>query len=80
MKLYEILESASAGSTSSGNVASVISPHISPGKARGKKSYIGSPGRSGTKSPPQPAVADNTGKNALDSTANIFGQNVAIKR
>lgn len=80
MRIYELSETASAGATSAGSIATVTSPNISPGKARGKKSYIGSPGQSGTKAPPQPPIADNTGKNALDSKANIFGQNVAIKR
>ena len=36
-------ESATAGATSSGNIASVEAPHLSPGKARGKKSYTGDP-------------------------------------
>ena len=49
MKLKEILESATVGATNAGNVGTVINPHISPGKARGKKSYTGSPGKSGTK-------------------------------
>jgi hypothetical protein len=81
MKISEILkETATAGSTSAGNIASVANPHISPGKARGKKSYTGSPGKSGTKSPPQPKPADNTGKNALDMKTNIFGEGNAIKR
>ena len=80
MKICEILESATAGATSAGNIASVPNPHLSPGKARGKKSYTGSPGRSGTKSPPQPKPADNTGKNALDMKTNIFGENNFIKR
>ena len=80
MKIYELLETASTGATAAGSIATVTAPHISPGKARGKKSYIGSPGQSGTQAPPQPPVVDNTGKNALDSNANIFGQNVTIKR
>jgi len=80
MKIYELLETATAGATSSGNIASVPNPHHSPGKARGKKSYTGSPGRSGTKAPPQPKPADNTGKNALDMRGtSIFGGS-AIKR
>lgn len=80
MKIREILESATAGATSSANIGTVVNPHISPGKARGKKSYTGTPGRSGTKAPPQPKVADNTGKNALDMKGNIFGSGAAIKR
>ena len=80
MRIREILESATVGATNAGNVGTVINPHISPGKARGKKSYTGSPGKSGTKAPPQPKVADNTGKNALDMKTNIFGSGAAIKR
>lgn len=80
MKIKEILESATAGATSSANIGTVISPHLSPGKARGKKSYTGSPGKSGTKAPPQPKPMDNTGKNALDMKTNIFGSGAAIKR
>lgn len=80
MKIKEILESATAGATSSSNIGTVISPHLSPGKARGKKSYTGSPGKSGTKAPPQPKPMDNTGKNALDMKTNIFGSGAAIKR
>jgi len=86
MKIHEILESATAGATSSGNIATVDAPHLSPGKARGKKSYIGSPTTgSGTKAPPQPKVvqpktAQGTAKNALDMKGNIFGSGSAIKR
>ena len=80
MKIKEILESATVGATNAGNVGTVVSPHLSPGKARGKKSYTGSPGKSGTKAPPQPKPMDNTGKNALDMKTNIFGSGAAIKR
>jgi len=76
------MESATAGSTSAGNIASVEAPHLSPGKARGKKSYTGDPwgGKSGTKAPPQPKVkqpktAQGTAKNALDMKNSIFGEN-----
>ena len=85
MKIRDILESATAGATSSANVGTVDAPHLSPGPARGKKSYIGSPGKSGTKAPPQPKVkqpktAAGTAKNALDMKGNIFGEGNAIKR
>lgn len=81
MKIHEIIsESATAGSTSSANIATVANPHISPGKARGKKSYIGSPGKSGTKSPPQPKPANMTGKNALDMKTSLFGEGNLVKR
>jgi len=62
MRLRELFykaveESATAGATVSGNIASVDAPHLSPGKARGKKSYLGTPGGpGGTKAPPQPKV------------------------
>ena len=80
MRLAGMEESATAGATSSGNIASVEAPHLSPGKARGKKSYTGSPGKSGTKAPPQPVVkqpktAQGTAKNALDMKNSIFGEN-----
>jgi len=73
-------ESATAGATAAGSIASVEAPHLSPGKARGKKSYTGSPGKSGTKAPPQPKVnqpkaANGTAKNALDMKNSIFGEN-----
>jgi len=77
-------ESATAGATSSGNVASLgMNPALSPGPARGKKSYTGTPGHSGTKAPPQPKVkqpktANGTAKNGLDMKGSIFGQ--PIKR
>ncbi len=81
MKIKDILaETVTAGATSSGNIATVANPHISPGKARGKKSYIGSPGKSGTKSPPQPKPANMTGKNALDMKVSLFGEGNVVKR
>jgi hypothetical protein len=73
-------ESATAGATSAANVGTVINPHHSPGKARGKKSYIGEPGGpGGTKAPPQPKVvqpknSDGTAKNGLDIKGkSLFG-------
>jgi hypothetical protein len=82
MKMSEILaEEATAGATSSGNIGTVVSPHLAIGKARGNKSYTGSPGKSGTKSPkpPMPKPQKPT-DNALDNvTTNIFGGG-AIKR
>lgn len=89
MKISELLgETATAGATTSANVGTVKAPQLSPGKARGKKSYIGSPGQSGTKAPPQPKVvqpktANGTAVNALDmkgSTGNLFGTGAPIKR
>ena len=43
-------EQATAGATSAGNIASVVSPHIAIGKDRFKKSYTGTPGRIRNKS------------------------------
>lgn len=81
MKINEILinEQATAGATSSGNIASVVSPHIAIGRDRFKKSYTGSPGVSGTRAPrlpkiTQPKRKDGTAVNALDIKTNIFGE------
>lgn len=72
--ITSLKESATAGATSSGNIATVVNPHLSPGKARGMKSFTGSPGKSGTKSPPQPKPKNNTGVNGLDvKSVSIFG-------
>ena len=86
MKITDIIsETATAGATSSANVGTVINPHHSPGTARGKKSYTGSPSTgSGTKSPPQPKVVqpknkDGTAKNGLEM-GNIFGSGATQKR
>ena len=68
-------ETATAGATSAANIGTVDAPHISPGPARGKKSYIGSPGKSGTKAPPQPKPkAQKPTDNALDMKGtSVFG-------
>lgn len=86
MKIRELLETATAGATSAGNIASVANPHLSPGPVRGKKSYIGSPASgSGTKAPPQPKVKqpkkkDGTAVNALDMKSSLFGEGNLVKR
>ncbi len=71
MKINEVIikEYATAGATSAGNIASVTSPHIAIGKDRFKKSYTGTPGRSGTKAPRLPKIVqpknpDGTAKGA----------------
>ena len=61
MRLHEIIirrveEQATAGATSSGNIATVTSPHVAIGKDRGNKSYTGSPGVSGAKAPKLPKI------------------------
>jgi len=82
----DIAETATPGATSAGHVATLgMNPKLSPGPARGKKSYTGTPGKSGTKAPPQPKVNQpktkhGTAVNALDMKSNIFGGGKAIKR
>lgn len=83
MKIRELLETAT--SMSSADIATVVNPHISPGSARGNPSYIGSPGKSGTKAPPQPKGMQKKNKNgtaisALDQDTSLFGGGNAIKR
>ena len=81
MKIKEILikEAASVGATSSGSIASVVSPHIAIGPDRFKKSYTGSPGRSGTRAPRVPTAytpknADGTARGAHELTGtSLFG-------
>ena len=81
MRIKELLETATAGATSAGNIATVISPHLSPGKARGNKSYTGSPGKSGTKAPPQPRPKkQKPTDNALDMKTSIFGEGNLVRR
>ena len=81
MKSNEVIirEFATAGATSAGNIASVVSPHIAIGKDRFSKSFTGSPGRSGTKAPKLPKIVQPKnpngtakGAHALKGT-NIFG-------
>ena len=87
MKINEVIikEIATAGATSAGNIASVVSPHIAIGKDRFKKSYTGSPGKSGTKAPrlpkiTQPKNPDGTAKGAHRlKGVSLFG-GPAVKR
>ena len=70
MKIREIIsEVASAGATSAGSIATIPSPHIAVGPDRFKKSYRGTPGKSGRKAPRLPKVVqpkkkDGTAKGA----------------
>jgi hypothetical protein len=79
MKVHELLETATAGSTSAANIGTVVSPHLAIGKKRGNTSYTGSPGKSGTKAPNPPKIAqkknsNGTAVNALDMKGtSIFG-------
>ena len=65
MKINEIVikETATAGATSAGNIASVTSPHVAIGPDRFKKSFTGSPGKSGTKAPRVPKAAQKYNAN-----------------
>jgi hypothetical protein len=85
MKIRELFEYASAGATSAANVGTVVSPHLAIGKARGNKSYTGSPGKSGTKAPKppkivQPKTKQGTAVNALDMKGTSLFGGPAIKR
>jgi len=88
MKIRDIInEYATAGATSTANIGTVVNPHISPGPARGKKSYTGSPSTgSGTKSPPQPKIIqpknpDGTAKGAHNvSGVSLFGGSTVKRR
>ena len=74
-KITKVKEDGSSMTTS--NVGGTIAnPHISPGPARGKKSYTGTPGHSGTKAPPQPKPKkQKPTDNALNKAGvSIFGQ------
>lgn len=88
MKINEILikEQATAGTTSAGNIATVVSPHIAIGPDRFKRSYHGSPGQSGTRAPriPKAYTPKNTngtakGAHELIGTS-IFGGPVLVRR
>jgi hypothetical protein len=82
MKIKDIVsESATAGAMSSADVGSIPNPHISPGSARGQRSYTGTPGRSGTKSPPQPKPKkQKPSDNALNMKTSLFGEGNLLKR
>ena len=81
MRINEILikEAASAGATSSGNIATVVSPHIAIGPDRFKTSYTGTPGVSGKRAPRVPKAympknANGTAKGAHELTGTrLFG-------
>ena len=86
MKIHELFESGSEVSTVAAHISSIPNPHISPGPARGKTSYLGKPGGpGGTKAPPQPKVKqpkkrDGTAVNALDMKTSLFGEGNFVKR
>jgi|TARA_R110000796_G_scaffold11134_1_gene37156 hypothetical protein len=74
MRVKEIVEQATAGATSAGNIATVNNPHIA-NPDRLKKSYTGSPGKSGTKSPKhKKAKKQKPSDNALNMpNVSLFG-------
>ena len=85
MKLHEIIlrrvkEQATAGATSSGNIATVTSPHVAIGKDKGNKSYIGSPGVSGTKAPKLPKIVQpkNPDGSAKGAQTGKLGKDVSL--
>ncbi len=88
MKISEVImrEAATAGATSAGNIATVVSPHIAIGNDRFKKSYTGTPGVSGTKAPKVPKVVQPKNPNGTAKGAhalggvNIFGGPGVIRR
>ena len=65
MRINEILikETASAGATSSGSIATVVSPHIAIGPDRFKTSYTGTPGVSGKRAPRVPKAVQKYNTN-----------------
>lgn len=88
MLISEIIirEQATAGATSAGNIATVVSPHIAIGADRFKKSYHGSPGRSGIRAPRIPKAytpkkADGTARAAHELTGtSLFGGPGMVRR
>jgi len=90
MKINEVIarrvqEQATAGATSAGNIATVVSPHIAIGRDRFSKSYTGSPGRSGTRAPRLPKITQPKNPNGTAKGAHalkgvsLFG-GPAVKR
>ena len=68
----KIGEAATAGATSAGNIATVVSPHIAIGKDRFKKSFTGSPGVSGTKAPKLPKIVQPKNPNGTAKGAHYL--------
>lgn len=81
MRINEIVikEQSTTGSTSAGNIAAVVSPHVAIGPDRFNKSYTGTPGHSGKRAPRVPTAytpkkADGTAKGAHELTStSLFG-------
>lgn len=72
MKVNEILEVATAGATSAGNISAVINPDAAHSQSRKKGKY-------GAPKAPQRKNKDGTAKNALDIDDSLMGSKT-IKR
>ena len=77
MKINEVIirrvqEQATAGATSAGNIATVVSPHIAIGRDRFSKSFTGSPGKSGTKAPRLPKITQPKNPNGTAKGAHAL--------
>ena len=77
MKINEVIirrvqEQATPGATSSGNIATVVCPHIAIGRDRFSKSFTGSPGKSGTKAPRLPKIVQPKNKNGTAKGAHAL--------
>ena len=70
--IKRIQEAATAGATSAGNIASVVSPHIAIGRDRFKKSFTGTPGKSGTKAPKLPKIVQPKNPNGTAKGAHAL--------
>jgi hypothetical protein len=81
MRISELLikETVTAGATSAGNIAAVISPQVAIGSDRFKTSYTGTPGQSGKRAPRVPQIytpknANGTAQGAHELTGtSLFG-------
>ena len=88
MRIREILisETATAGATSAGNIASVANPQVAIGADRFKKSYTGTPGVSGTRAPRLPKVTQPKNPNGTAKGAHempgtsLFGGPGVVRR
>ena len=88
MKINEILirETATAGATSAGSIASIANPQAAIGKDRFKKSYTGTPGVSGTKAPKLPKITQPKNPNGTAKGAHalpgvsLFGGPGVVRR
>ena len=88
MKINEILisETATAGATSAGSIASIANPQVAIGKDRFKKSYTGTPGVSGTRAPRLPKITQPKNPNGTAKGAHalpgvsLFGGPGVVRR